>query len=942
MAHLEDRQSESPNAVPAHLAWIELATRVTTQPLHYRSGEEEGAAKSVHELFLKVRELMENYPEADEFCEIGLTLLNDTLRPYTARWHGWLTESREDNVGPTLRFRNERVRRMFRTELLELQPRLLDYQAAFKALSKGPQVGPGCSGPNKILPAGKQARLGDQPLVAGIGSQVSVQADFPSAITTDQIDRKERDFIFARRQIHIPKFQPAADAKLEDAIGLALSGGGIRSATVCLGVLQVLAKNKLFAEIDYLSTVSGGGYFGSFLSSYLASGKEKGATKESVDKLLADTFVPGKAGIESGAVRHLRNNSKYLLHGGLWGKLKIAGLMTSGLVTNLLMILPLPLLAVLAIFGLNFVGFWGGIPFTQKPLPYVSLDTPAGLMVKVLLWVFLGLWIILPWIRKATLGKPADSESDKLRGWWSAATLGLGLTAIAAWVCYALPAMFHGYAALEELRNHLGGPLSRLLSGNVIVAMMGALPILLGTVAGLFNRPAVRNLLLGLFVLSGPLFYGWVVLFVGAKIGLTTGSVTWQWQSVALATVVWLLWSWLVVDINTLGPHGYYRDRLCECYLAYRGENQLTWWQAAIRKFWSGRKKAAGPPDSELQKIGVRLRMPLTEMSFPSAAPYHLINTVVNLPASANRELRGRNGDFFILSPFFCGSPICGYIETSLVERSDPHLDLGTAMAISGAAASTNMGWRTLPNYRFLMAVFNVRLGYWLPNIRLLEKIVSRGVGPFYFLAEITGRMQENMKYLNISDGGHIENLGVYELLRRRCKFIICVHGGADLATEGSDLQRLERYASIDLGIKLEYNLADLQPDERKVSRAYAVLIKIIYGPGQIGWMIYLKPAITGAEPQYVLDYQHRNPNFPHEGIVDQTYDEEKFEGYRAVGECAAESLFRPELVGKDFSGTVRDWFQKLADNLLPDNDAAFLREKEEEVTGVQELQNGK
>jgi hypothetical protein len=71
----------------------------------------------------------------------------------------------------------------------------------------------------------------------------------------------------------------------------------------------------------------------------------------------------------------------------------------------------------------------------------------------------------------------------------------------------------------------------------------------------------------------------------------------------------------------------------------------------------------------------------------------------------------------------------------------------------------------------------------------------------------------------------------------------------------------------------------------------------------KIGWMIYLEPAITGAEPQYVLDCHHRNPSFPHEGNVDQTYDEEKFVGYRAVGECAAESLFRPEIVGDVFSG---------------------------------------
>jgi hypothetical protein len=73
-------------------------------------------------------------------------------------------------------------------------------------------------------------------------------------------------------------------------------------------------------------------------------------------------------------------------------------------------------------------------------------------------------------------------------------------------------------------------------------------------------------------------------------------------------------------------------------------------------------------------------------------------------------------------------------------------------MAISGAAASTNMGWRTLTNVRFLMALLNIRLGYWVPNIRHLDRIKGKGAGIEYFLAEITGRIRENMRYLNISD----------------------------------------------------------------------------------------------------------------------------------------------------------------------------------------------
>jgi len=116
------------------------------------------------------------------------------------------------------------------------------------------------------------------------------------------------------------------------------------------------------------------------------------------------------------------------------------------------------------------------------------------------------------------------------------------------------------------------------------------------------------------------------------------------------------------------------------------------------------------------------------------------------------------------------------------------------------------------------------------------------------------------------------------------------------------------------------------------VEIATRITTKILYkpeDPDEIGWMIYLKPALTGAEPQYVLDYRCRNSSFPHEGLLDQTFGEEKFEGYRAVGECAAESLFRQGL-GDTEPKTVGAWFQNLANNLLPDDDEAFVRRKPE------------
>ena len=89
-------------------------------------------------------------------------------------------------------------------------------------------------------------------------------------------------------------------------VGMALSGGGIRSATFCLGVFQALAREKLVGKIDLLSTVSGGGYFGSFLGALFQREQPPGAA--TVEARLAD--------LHSWPVRWLRENGRYLSPNG--------------------------------------------------------------------------------------------------------------------------------------------------------------------------------------------------------------------------------------------------------------------------------------------------------------------------------------------------------------------------------------------------------------------------------------------------------------------------------------------------------------------------------------------------------------------------------------------------------------------------------------------------
>ncbi|GAB2823835.1 hypothetical protein GCM10027276_28120 [Comamonas piscis] len=184
--------------------------------------------------------------------------------------------------------------------------------------------------------------------------------------------------------------------------------------------------------------------------------------------------------------------------------------------------------------------------------------------------------------------------------------------------------------------------------------------------------------------------------------------------------------------------------------------------------------------------------------------------------------------------------------------------------------------------------------------------------------------MSHKSKWLNISDGGHIENMGVYELLRRRCKFIICVDGEADPKFMFAGQMTLVRHAQIDLGIRLEPRLDELRfaPDSG-VSRSHIHLLRIYYpvepsGTQEIGLMLYMKLSVTGDEAELLKRYRMLYPEFPHQSTVNQFYDEEQFEAYRQLGVHVAEGAFSPALLGSGRTpASVSEWFRALAKNML-------------------------
>ena len=174
------------------------------------------------------------------------------------------------------------------------------------------------------------------------------------------------------------------------------------------------------------------------------------------------------------------------------------------------------------------------------------------------------------------------------------------------------------------------------------------------------------------------------------------------------------------------------------------------------------------------------------------------------------------------------------------------------------------------------------------------------------FLLEMLGELDETHRWVNLSDGGHIENLATIELLRRRCKYIIVGDGEADPNLHFNGLATLMRCAKIDLGIKIDIDIDALRlrkleksDGEAAVSAEHWAIGKITYpekskdGNHEEGYLLYFKSSFTGSESETIREYRHRNPTFPHQTTADQFFDEDQFESYRALGQRIAEQALK-------------------------------------------------
>jgi hypothetical protein len=293
-------------------------------------------------------------------------------------------------------------------------------------------------------------------------------------------------------------------------------------------------------------------------------------------------------------------------------------------------------------------------------------------------------------------------------------------------------------------------------------------------------------------------------------------------------------------------------------------------------------------------------------------APLHVINTALNLVATRNMAWQQRKAEPFSFSPISVGSWRLGYVPTEAFGGAKG-VTLGTAMAISGAAFNPNMGYNSSPLVTLLMTFFNARLGWWLPNpiwphLRKwpaggkTRRFLGRS-GPKWalmpLLNEALGNTDDSYKWIELSDGAHFENLGLYEMVLRRCRHIIVVDADADSKFQFEDLGNAIRKIEIDLGIPITF--PDFPHGLPMKSGVEPLNIYCIRGEIQYdcvdddapkGDLLFIKPMLNGSEPPDIRAYAAAHQTFPHEATSNQFFNESQFESYRHLGSWMISSYF--------------------------------------------------
>jgi len=667
----------------------------------------------------------------------------------------------------------------------------------------------------------------------------------------DTVRDAENAWIAARRKA--ADLPPPAD----DLVGLAFSGGGIRSATFNLGVLQALEAGGVLRRVDYLSSVSGGGYAAScysWLRAKLAAVPSGG--------VFAAPLADGSGNV----LDWLRAHGKYLISQRGFSIWTLIASILAATFINVLVLGPLLLFAVYA-----FTLGWLPVEWPD----WLALPGAHAVHAHHGYWLLLaaGALCIAAFPVAATVfafvaGIPhlaSVQRIDRLRVLMGRLIVyGLGLIALGL-----IPVA----ATLGEMAEHL---FATHYSHAIGKHMSYLAPLLSGIGSMLLDRRksggnSGRLTTIGLSLLV----YGLLILcyHIAAQGDLSHSPLFLGF--VALAVVLAFACS-----INRVSIHAYYRARLSDAFLP----------------------RVVGPENGDPGNFGV------DELGPERGAPLHLINTTLNTTSSPNERRRSRQGASFFFSPLYTGSSATGFRRIGSYVGGG--ISLSNAFTISGAAIDPDMYATNARAMSFLMALLNVRLGYWAMNPRCgHEREPLRPWWWIFITREMLGTgLDETRRHVHLSDGGGFENLGLYELIRRRVRYLIVTDSGADPTISLGDLGQAIERVRVDFGAQIDIGADRLYHDRDQDLRQQPYAVgSIRYADGTGGQILYIRPALCAGLTADIYAYWRAHPAFPDEPTSEQFFGEAQFEAYRALGQQILGTLLGPGV-----PANVDEWFTQL------------------------------
>jgi hypothetical protein len=386
------------------------------------------------------------------------------------------------------------------------------------------------------------------------------------------------------------------------------------------------------------------------------------------------------------------------------------------------------------------------------------------------------------------IGLMGQDYRTSTREWWGRIGAWIMIYGLGYLVVFAIS--IYGGPCLTWINEKVGSWLSQALASGWILTTIGGL--LAGKNAGTGKKetPLVLKLLITitpyLFILGLALLLAFGIERIMPSKDLSNmHQVLYLCGLFAALVIAAMLLSWRV-NINEFSMHNYYRNRLVRCYIGAsdrnRQPNPFTGFDMRQHNVRISDLTTEKPDDQAAEKSDIeKERITKADLSKPYAGPYYLVNTTLNLVAGNNLAWQQRKASSFVFGPLYSGYEVWeeskkqnmknlkdkGFRPTAGYEDG---LSLGTAMAVSGAAVNPNMGHFSSPAVSFLMTIFNVRLGIWLGNPRHQKSWSRYGpiTGLAYLFFELFGMTNDQRRFVNLSDGGHFENLGLYELIRRR------------------------------------------------------------------------------------------------------------------------------------------------------------------------------